>query len=207
MNNNETRALVRAKNLRPGSNLREGPEGLTRRQKLAVPLLAAGYSDAEIGNRLRAHPSTVAHWRKLPAIRAHLDALWSESMTRTREALVDAGPQAVQVLREAMGDRGEAVGIKSIRVQAAAEVLRLQVKATEGVPISRPKTPEQQDFDALLTYAAKRGMIAALKARGVPEDQLEAAADAVLSEASARDAVLERMSTMAGGHEQTESEE
>ena len=197
MNTDESRALARLKNLIPGPKNRETSEGLTRRQKLALPLLAAGYSNAEIGERLRAHPSTVAQWRKLPAVRAHLDALWSESMQRTREAIVDAGPQAVQVLREAMADQDDKASTKSLRVQAAAEVLRLQVKATDGISPTPPKSPEQADFDALLNFAAKRGVMAQLRARGCPEELLEQEADAILCHEGAREAVLTRMSQAA----------
>jgi len=182
-----------AKNLIPGIGTRRNSEKLNRRQTLALPLLAAGLDHSEIARRLRTYPSTVKNWSRLPLVVVELERLAADSWARTRTAILDAGPAAVQVLREAMADTDKASAIRGQRITAASEVLRLQIKATEGAPIKPPATPEQTDLDALLTYAARQGVLHQLRARGCPEEEVNAQADRLLETPGARDQVLDAM--------------
>ena len=101
---------------------------LTRRQILALPILATTPSRSQAARETGISESTLYRWLQDENFRDELGRLTAEAAERTRQELEDLTLQSVRVLRELMEDPDPMVRLRAARAVAA---MGLSVTATE----------------------------------------------------------------------------
>ena len=106
---------------------------LTRRQILALPILAAAPNTTEAARESGISESTLRRWRRNEHFRSELERLTSETADLTRQLLESLTRQSGQVLSDLMQDPDPMV-----RLRAARAV------AVHGNPRDRRRHPAQE---------------------------------------------------------------
>ena len=92
---------------------------LTRRQILALPILATTPSRSQAARETGISESTLYRWLQDENFRDELGRLTAEAAERTRQELEDLTLQSVRVLRELMEDSDPMVRLRAARAVAA----------------------------------------------------------------------------------------
>lgn len=92
---------------------------LTRRQILALPILATTPSRSQAARDAGISESTLYRWLQDEDFRDELRRLTAEAAERTRQELEDLTLQSVKVLRELMEDPDPMVRLRAARAVAA----------------------------------------------------------------------------------------
>ena len=102
---------------------------LTRRQILALPILATTPSRAQAARESGISESTLYRWLRDEHFHDELRRLTAEAAERTRQELEDLTFQSVRVLRELMEDSDPMVRLRAARAVAA---MGLRATGTDG---------------------------------------------------------------------------
>ncbi len=108
---------------------------LSRRQMLALPILAAAPNLTEGAKEAGISDATLRRWRRDERFRAEMDRLTHEIAETTREGLKDLVTQGITVIRELMEDPDPMVRFRAAR---AAIVYGIQVCKAEEYRQGRP---------------------------------------------------------------------
>ena len=103
---------------------------LSRRQMLALPIIAASPNLTQAAQEASISESTLRRWRRDEHFRAELDRLTAEIAETTRQGLKDLTLQGFRVIRELMEDPDPIVRLRAAR---AAIIYGIQVCKAEDL--------------------------------------------------------------------------
>ena len=106
----------------------EAGSRLTRRQTLALPIIAAAPNLTQAARDAGISDATLRRWRREPHFRAELDRMTHEIAETTREGLKELILQGIQVIGDLMEDPDPMVRFRAAR---AAVILGIQVCKAE----------------------------------------------------------------------------
>ena len=92
---------------------------LNERQAQAAALLVQGMSCKAVAEKVGVTPQTISTWKKDFEFRAQINALKLQVLTDARDALQRLAPEAIDVLRDLMGQASN----EEVRRKAAVNIL------------------------------------------------------------------------------------
>ena len=132
------------------SQLKETEPKLSRRQALALPIIAAAPNLTEAAKDAGISEKTLRRWRQDEHFRSELDRLTAEIAETTRQGLMDITMQGFRVIKELMEDTDPQVRLRAARAAVIfgiqvckAEDLRRETKAAEEA--CQSQTEEKKD--------------------------------------------------------------
>ena len=136
----------------PATNARHGPcqaetnpnlSRLTRRQILALPILAAVPTMTQAARQAGISESTLRRWRRDEHFREELQRLTAETADLTRQELENLTRQSSQVLSDLMQDPDPTIRLRAARAVAAM-----------GIQVSEAQTRHQDIHTTEQTHGA-----------------------------------------------------